>query len=394
MTGKTRLFTLLVAVLLLGGVAAGAVLHAADQAGHRSRAQNGGPRVDSGRVVLTAAGIGRRMVFRNMAWGPHRDELASVPAADPTAPRTASGVRCLRFYAAGGTGICLQAVHGTLNDTYQAVLLDSQLHELRRYPAAGIPTRARVSPSGRLVAWTVFVGGDSYAGTNFSTRTSILDTRDGSLRENLEQFRIVKDARPYQAPDLNVWGVTFADDDRFYATVATGGKTYLVQGGLTARTLSILRENVECPSLSPDGTRIAFKKRVPGLPADAPWRLSVLDLRTMAETPSPSRAPSTTRPCGWTPTPSPTRSPATTAPICGPCRPTAAAAPGASWTPPSHPPTSADPTGPGLPWAPSRVRYSRSSSACRASRTANGTARWTSAPAPTAPAALLATGSA
>lgn len=35
----------------------------------------------------------------------------------------------------------------------------------------------------------------------------------------------------------------------------------------------------------PDGTRLAFKKRVPGLPADAPWRLYVLDLATMHETP-------------------------------------------------------------------------------------------------------------
>ncbi len=35
----------------------------------------------------------------------------------------------------------------------------------------------------------------------------------------------------------------------------------------------------------PDGTRIAYKKRVKGLPKDAPWHLYVLDLRTMRETP-------------------------------------------------------------------------------------------------------------
>lgn len=35
----------------------------------------------------------------------------------------------------------------------------------------------------------------------------------------------------------------------------------------------------------PDGTRIAYKKRVKGLSADAPWRLYVLDLRTLHETP-------------------------------------------------------------------------------------------------------------
>ena len=46
---------------------------------------------------------------------------------------------------------------------------------------------------------------------------------------------------------------------------------------------------MECPSLSPDGTRIAYKKRVKGLPKDAPWRLYILDLRTMRETPLAER---------------------------------------------------------------------------------------------------------
>ncbi|WP_055590754.1 TolB-like translocation protein [Peterkaempfera griseoplana] len=283
-----RIAVLLTAVLLLGGVSAGAVLHAADRAGRRDQVQAGGPDVAPGTVTL-APGGGRRMVFRSMAWGPHRDELASVPAAGPDATRTVSGVRCLRFYASAGTGICLQAVHGTLDDSYRAVVLDARLHERRHFPLGGIPTRSRVSPSGRMVAWTVFVSGDSYAGTDFSTRTSILDTRTWTLQDNLERYRVIKDGRTYHASDTNVWGVTFADDGHFWATLATGGKTYLVHGDVAARTLTTVRENVECPSLSPDGTRLAFKKRVPGLPADAPWRLYVLDLRTMREVPLAER---------------------------------------------------------------------------------------------------------
>ncbi|HEY1174515.1 MAG TPA: hypothetical protein VGF17_00030, partial [Phytomonospora sp.] len=74
-------------------------------------------------------------------------------------------------------------------------------------------------------------------------------------------------------------------DRTFYATLATKGRTYLVRGDLRGRTVTTLHPNVECPSLSPDGTRIAYKKRVPGLPKDAPWHLYVLDLRTMHETP-------------------------------------------------------------------------------------------------------------
>ena len=283
MTARARLLTLLVAVLLLGAVAAGAVLYAADRSADRDRAQPGGPVVESGAVSLAQPARGRELVFRNLAWGPHRDELATVPADRPDGVRTASGVQCLRFHAAAGTGICLQAERGALQDTYRAVVLDDHLRELRHFAVDGIPTRARVSPSGHLAAWTVFVSGDSYAGTDFSTRTSIVDTRDWSLQQNLETFAVVRDGHPYEAHDVNVWGVTFADDGTFYATLATGGQTYLVRGDLAARTLTTLHQNVECPSLSPDGTRIAYKKRVPGASPDAPWRLYVLDLATMTE---------------------------------------------------------------------------------------------------------------
>ncbi|MEK2491717.1 TolB-like translocation protein [Kitasatospora purpeofusca] len=280
---RTRVLILLVAVVLLGAVGTGAVLWASDRSAERDRTQAGGPVVTRGEVTLKDPAA-RQLVFRNMAWGPHRDEVVTVPAGHPDGPRTSSGVQCLRFYAAAGTGICLRADRGALQDTYRAVVLDDHLRELRSFPAAGIPTRSRVSPSGHLAAWTVFVSGDSYAGTDFSTRTSIVDVRDWNLRENLEEFDVVKDGKPYRAPDVNVWGVTFADDNTFYATVATGGQTYLVRGDLAARTLTTLHQNVECPSLSPDGTRIAYKKRVPGASADAPWRLYVLDLATMTET--------------------------------------------------------------------------------------------------------------
>ncbi len=287
MTVRARLLVLLAAVLALAAVAATSVLHATARADRRDRVLPGGPEVTPGEVSLTEPG---RMVFRSMAWGPHRDEIVTVPASSPAAPRTASGVKCLRFHAAGGTGVCLQAVHGPVSDTYRALILDARLKERRRYDVPGIPSRARVSPTGHFAAWTAFVGGDSYAGTDFSTRAAIADVRTGRLIPSLEGFAIVKDGRRYTSPDVNFWGVTFAADDRtFYATLATKGKTYLVRGDLRARTVTTVRTNVECPSLSPDGTRIAFKKRVPGLPKDAPWRLYVMDLRTLRETPLAER---------------------------------------------------------------------------------------------------------
>ncbi|WP_262063040.1 TolB family protein [Streptomyces sp. STR69] len=282
MTLRNRVLVLTTAIVLLAGIAVASVLHASARAGQRDQVQPGGPQVTAGRVTLVSPGT---MVFRNMAWGPHRDELTTVPASDPSGPRTASGLKCLRFYASSGTGVCLQAVHGTVTDTYRALILDAHLKVKAHYDVPGIPSRARVSPTGHFAAWTAFVGGDSYAGTNFSTRAAIVDTRTGRLTPSLESFRILKDGHVHHAADANFWGVTFAADDRtFYATLATKGSTYLVKGDLRARTVTTIHTNVECPSLSPDGTRIAYKKRVQGLPKDAPWHLYVLNLRTMQET--------------------------------------------------------------------------------------------------------------
>lgn len=52
-----------------------------------------------------------------------------------------------------------------------------------------------------------------------------------------------------------------------------------MRGDLSARRLDALGQNVECPSLSPDGKRIADKYRT-----GSQWRLHVLDLGTGAGT--------------------------------------------------------------------------------------------------------------
>jgi len=72
-----------------------------------------------------------------------------------------------------------------------------------------------------------------------------------------------------------------------WATLGTGGHTYLVDGNIAAWTVKVLRDGVECPSLSPDGTRIAFKSKVPGSGGltGVQWRLSVLSLDTLVAHP-------------------------------------------------------------------------------------------------------------
>ncbi|MEU6089811.1 hypothetical protein ABZ865_23965 [Streptomyces sp. NPDC047085] len=208
--------------------------------------------------------------------------LATVSRDRPGGPRAVARLECVRVYAAAGTGVCVRPDSPW---AYHLVVLDQNLHEKRAVPIPGLPNRARVSASGRMVAWTAFVGGDSYTSSGFSTRTGILDTRTGALASTLETFAVTRDGRPYRAADVNFWGVTFAaDDNRFYATMSTAGHRYLVEGDFAARAVRTLKENVECPSLSPDGTRIAFKGAIGADPTRG-WRLSVLDLASMRVTP-------------------------------------------------------------------------------------------------------------
>lgn len=197
--------------------------------------------------------------------------------------RRVSALICTRVYAVRGTVACLRP-DGDL-PTYQLAVLDRNLRVTDEVPLVGVPNRVRVSPSGRWIAWTVFVAGDSYNGGRFSTRVGLLDLAKHELVDTLEDYEVIRDGRRSRPRDRNFWGVTFATDDRhFYATMSTAGKRWLVQGDVAQRTVRLLRVNVECPSLSPDGTRIAFKSAIGGDPRRG-WRLSVLDLTTRAVTP-------------------------------------------------------------------------------------------------------------
>lgn len=206
--------------------------------------------------------------------------LSTVPLDSPAGPRSPTGLSCERLYFAGDSGVCLTANRDVIT-TYQAYLFDGSLQPRHSLSLQGIPSRTRVSPDGRYAAVTVFVSGHSYAPGTFSTRTEIYRTADGSLEGELEQFTIERDGEVFRDIDFNFWGVTFAEDGRrFYATLATAGKNYLVEGDLVAKRARVIHDGVECPSLSPDGTRVAFKRLTPG-----GWRIYVLDLRTGVESP-------------------------------------------------------------------------------------------------------------
>lgn len=212
----------------------------------------------------------------------HTVEVASLKM--PNEGSFLTGLSCLRVYFGGDTGICLTSTTAGSKTEWWAELFDTRFQRLQRFPLSGEPSRVRVSPDGRLAAATVFESGHSYAEHGFSTRTTLYDLTARTGLGDLEQFQTTRNGELFKAADFNFWGVTFTHDgNTFYATLDTAGVSYLVRGDARSKTLEVLRPNVECPSISPDNSRIAFKKRV-GARSLGWWQIAVLNLNTMAET--------------------------------------------------------------------------------------------------------------
>lgn len=226
------------------------------------------------------------VVFRNTATGDDvtlgRISVAALDDGARPSRRLLAGPRCLRVAYSAGRGLCLD---GAVGGGMSVKILDSQLRESSEVKLTGLPSRARIAPGGRWGGVTSFIVGHSYKDPgSFSTAATIIDLQRGKVIADLERdVDVTVDGKPMRARDRNFWGLTFAaDGDTFYATAASGVRTWLIKGSIRERQAQAIHENVECPSLSPDGTRIAYKKSLAAGSGD--WRFTVLDLRTGLET--------------------------------------------------------------------------------------------------------------
>jgi hypothetical protein len=222
------------------------------------------------------------VLFRSTSLKGGYGQIAMLPLDGLDTARIFTSLECERVYYAAGQGICLSAER-SMTTAYRMELFDDQYRVGHAVPLGGLPSRARVSRDGARAALTYFVTGDSYSAAGFSTRTFVIDVAKPDAMANLESFAVTRDGAPFKSVDFNFWGVTFKrEPGLFYATLSSGGTKYLVEGDAVARTARVIRDGVECPSLSPDNRRIAFK-HLERSGVAASWRIAVLDLTTGEE---------------------------------------------------------------------------------------------------------------
>ncbi|MGI9089055.1 MAG: hypothetical protein ACR2HH_15145, partial [Chthoniobacterales bacterium] len=235
-------------------------------------------------VTSDSAPQPRQIFFRYTGVDDNYGKLAVVNYPQLGPPRFIDGLSCEAVYFAAGHGICLTANRGVFT-TYAAQLFDAHFKTQFTLPLRGGPSRTRVSADGKIAGLTVFISGHGYLSLDFSTETLLVETATGKTLATLEDFAVTRAGQLFKAKDFNFWGVTFTPDSRhFYCTLSSDQKHYLVAGDIAARTAQVVHKNVECPSVSPDGTRVAYKKRFIENERLF-WQLHVLDLATQTETP-------------------------------------------------------------------------------------------------------------
>lgn len=221
----------------------------------------------------------------------HRVDLITFdPATLRPISRTPTEMGCTRVHAAGdGKVFCFtRVIPGKPNyfSPPTGYVYSRTLALETSYPKGlGAVSRARISKDGKFTASTAFTTGHSYlgaGGTSFSTATFIGNASDPQSQKNIQRWPVFNKGVEVRSVDLNLWGATFdpANSDRFLVTAYFDTKPHLAEGSVQSQKINVLKDAVECPSFSPNGKRIAFKKRT----GAAKWSPAVMDLATMKET--------------------------------------------------------------------------------------------------------------
>ena len=232
---------------------------------------------------LSVASIqhGPHLVFQNVVRDEDYAKTSLVPLDSPGGMRVATGLVCERVHFAAGHGVCLAAEHGA-ESSYFAQVFGADFQPTSRIGLNGAPSYARVSPDGNLAAASFQTSPPTELMPIAPSQTWLLDTTSGEVVADLAKFALLRDGVTVVEPDVDYWGVTFKrDGDGFYVSVRFGGNIYLAQGSISAQRLTVIRDRVSAPSLSPDESRIAFASLVSSV--GPTWRFHLLDLTSGAD---------------------------------------------------------------------------------------------------------------
>ena len=215
---------------------------------------------------------------------PHHEgepfSLEVVARSDPSLPRARTKLSCERVHFRANRGVCILPPSNSLGT--KAIVFDDKLHTVRTVDLLGSPSRVRVSNDAKYAATTNFISGHSYADTSFVTATTFMELATGAS-SNLESWDAFVGKRRIDDKKRNFWGVTFLSDDTFYATLGIGQKRYLIKGDPVTKTMLVIRNDTACPSVSPDGKRLTFRRAIVEPDGSTAIPLYLLDVTTGAE---------------------------------------------------------------------------------------------------------------
>jgi hypothetical protein len=218
------------------------------------------------------------VLFRSLAAGHEHGRLVTLGLSSDGA-RRAGPLSCTRVHFAGGRGVCTVPEPRGDGVVHVAYVFDRTLAPGRRIELAGVPTRVRVAPTGRVAAITTYAqqGEDAPLVTN----SIVVDLRSGAVRADLSTFDIDPLGAPANAASGVLSGLAFErDGNRFFATLAVDAEPILVAGSLSERRITALRKGVSNEALSPNGRRLIVKKLVE---ERGFWQLAVIDLSNWEE---------------------------------------------------------------------------------------------------------------
>lgn len=196
------------------------------------------------------------MAFVNRAPG---DDYGRVAYLDFDGTRHQTELECGRIDLNEAGGVCL-SIGGGISGTGQGLITNPALVPTKTFGLT-TPSRAAVSPDGSVVAWTGFTRGHSYLDPGeFATLTQLISVERRVAADLETNFTTYEGDRIVRNADRNYWGVSFVDNDHFFATVGFEDTTAIVEGHVSNSTLEIVFDNATCPEVSPDGTIVVAKE--------------------------------------------------------------------------------------------------------------------------------------